>query len=116
MALLTINGVVMPTPTEMQIGAYDISKAERNAKGNMIIERINTKKKLEIKYAYITAADLQTVMNAVSPTYFSVTYLEPQAGDFRTSSFYAGDRTVGYIDYINGIPRYKDFGVSLIEL
>lgn len=116
MALLTIGGVVMPTPTELSLGYMDISKAERNAKGNMIIERINTKRKLEIRYSYITAADLETLLKAVSPTTFSVTFLNGQTNSFQTGTFYCGDRNVSFIDYIDGVPRYKDFTFNVIEI
>ena len=115
MALLTINGVDVPTPSELQVGWMDISKAERNANGLMIIERIATKRKLEVKYAYITAQDLQTVLTAVAPAFYNVTYLNGQTNSFQTGSFYCGDRNVGFIDYIDGVPRYKEFSFSLIE-
>ncbi len=105
----------MPTPTELQVDYQDISKADRNANGLMIIERIATKVKLEIKYAYLEAGDLATILNAVAPTYYNVTYLDPKSNSYKTGSFYCGDRTVGMIDYINGNPRYKDLSFDLIE-
>ena len=46
MALITISGVALPTPSEFQVGYQDISKAERNANGTMIIERVAVKRKL----------------------------------------------------------------------
>lgn len=106
----------MPTPTEMSIGYMDISKAERNANGKMIIERIAEKRKLEIKYAYISAADLSLVLSTIAPTSYSVTYLNALTNNFQTGSFYCGDRTVAWLDYIDGVPRYKDFAFNLIEL
>ncbi len=105
----------MPTPTELQVDYQDISKADRNANGLMIIERIATKVKLEIKWAYVEAADLTTILNAVAPTYYNVTYLDPKSNSYKTGSFYCGDRSVGMIDYINGNPRYKDLSFDLIE-
>lgn len=115
MALLTIGGVAMPTPSEMNISYMDLSKAERNANGLMIIERIATKRKLEIKYAYLNSADLSKLLNAVAPTFYNVTFLDVKTGDYQTASMYCGDRSVGWLDYVNGVPRYKDFGFDLIE-
>ena len=37
MALLTIGGVAMPTPTEMTVNVMDLSKADRNANGTMLL-------------------------------------------------------------------------------
>ncbi len=116
MALLTIGGVAMPTPNEMSVGYMDTSKAERNARGNLIIERINTKRKLTISYSYIEQDDAKTLLNAVSPTYFNVTFLNPITNTFVTASMYAGDRQIGMIDYKNGVARYKDCSFDLIEL
>lgn len=116
MALLTVGGVALPTPNEFSVGVMDISKAERNASGKMIIERIAVKRKLFITYGYLTQGDAAKVLRAVAPTYYTVTYYDPQDGQMKSGSFYCGDRQIGFIDYQNGIPRYKDFTFNLIEL
>mgnify|MGYP001061684196 CR=1 FL=1 len=115
MALITVNGVVLPTPTDFGVSIMDISKAERNAAGTMIIERITTKRKIALSWAYLSASDLSKVLNAVAPTFYNVTYLDPQTGGNRTGSFYCGDRDLGMIDFVNGVPRYKDIKFDLIE-
>lgn len=115
MALLTIGGEEMPTPSEMNIGYMDLSKAERNANGLMIIERVATKRKLEIKYAYLSSADLSKLLSAVAPTFYNVKFLDVKTGAFQTASMYCGDRSVGWLDYVDEIPRYKDLSFDLIE-
>lgn len=115
MALLTIGGVDQPTPSDFSVGIMDLSKAERNANGTMIIERIATKKKLEISYSYLSAPSLSNVLDSVAPTFFNVTYLDPTTNSFKTGSFYCGDRNVGMLDYVGNIPRYKDIKFDLIE-
>jgi hypothetical protein len=115
MALISISGVDLPTPTEFSVGIMDLSKAERNAKGRMIIERIATKRKLEIAYAYLTASEMSEILNLIAPVYYNVTYLDPQTGGNKTASFYCGDRNIGMLDFINGVPRYKDVKFDLIE-
>ncbi len=115
MALIEIGGVDLPTPSDYSVGIMDLSKAERNARGTMIIERIATKRKLDISYSYLTREQLSQVLNAVSPVFFNVRYLDPQTNNYRTGSFYCGDRNVGMLDFQNGIPRYKDIKFDLIE-
>lgn len=115
MALISIGGVALPTPTEFQVGYQDISKAERNAKGDMIIERIATKRKLFFTYAYLTSGELALILQKIAPAYYNVSYVDPQTNGFKTGSFYCGDRNVGFVDYINGIPRYKELTFNLIE-
>jgi hypothetical protein len=116
MALVTINSVAIPTPTEFQIGYFDISKAERNASGKMIIERIATKTKLFLTYAFLTREEMSKLLLTIAPTSYTVTYFDAQNNQMRSGVFYCGDRQLGFLDYFNGVPRYKDFTFNLIEL
>lgn len=115
MALLKIDNVVMPSPNGMVFGVMDISKAERNARGTMIIERIATKQKIDLSWSYLTPAQLQQLLSAVSAVFFTVTYTDPTTNLERAGTFYSGDRSVGVMDYINGALRYKDVKFSVVE-
>ena len=115
MALLKINGVDMLTPSELNVGVQDIGKWERNASGTMIGEIIATKAKLEITWAYITPAQLATLLTSINTTFFTVTYTDPITNALRTMTAYKGDRTVGVLDFVNNVMRYKDFKVNFIE-
>lgn len=119
MALFSIevNGVMttMPTPTGLDVGIMDISKAERLANGLMNIERITTKQKLQVSYDYLSATNLKTILNAVSPTFYNVQYHDPLTNALRTTSMYCGDRSISFIDYRNGQPRYRGVSFDLIE-
>ena len=115
MALIKVGSVDLPTPSDYGVGIQDLSKAERNAAGTMIIERIATKRKLELSWAYLSRTDLAQILNAVSPTFFTVQYVDPQDNANKTGTFYAGDRKCGMLDFQNSVPRYKDVGFSLIE-
>lgn len=113
--LYSIGGTAMPTPSDFQVGIMDISKAERNASGYLIIERITTKRKLAISYMNLTPTQLSSLLQTISATSFSVTYLDPQTGGFRTGEFYSGDRNMGMISFVGGTPVYKDIKFDLIE-
>lgn len=115
MALIKINGADIPAPSEYKVGIQDISKAERNANGTMIIERIATKRKIELSWSYLNKDQLAQLFTAVSPVFFEVTYVDPQDNGLRTGTFYCGDRTCGMLDFQNGVPRYKDIKFNLIE-
>jgi hypothetical protein len=115
MSVLTINGFAIPAPSDLQVGIMDLSKAERNANGTMIIERIATKRKLEVSYSFLNRSQLQQVLVAISPIFFTATYIDPQTNQNRTGTFYCGDRSVGVLDMLNNEPRYKDIKFSLVE-
>lgn len=112
--MIKINAVTIPTPTDYSVGIMDIVKAERNARGEMIIERITTKRKIEISYSFISQADLSTVLNAISAVFFTVEYIDTKDG-IKTGTFYAGDKNASSIDYRAGVMRWKDYKVNLIE-
>lgn len=125
MALISISSVVknpqpsdyydLPTPSDFQVGIMDLSKAERNANGWMIIERIATKRKLELSWNYLSRSQLSAILVKVSTVSFYVKYMDPAQNTYKESEFYCGDRSAGMIDFINGVPRYKDVKFSLIE-
>lgn len=116
MALLTIAGAAIPSPTDYQVSIMDLSKAERTSKGKMVIERIATKRKLELSWNYLSRTNLATILNLVAAVTFTVIYFDPKANDYVESTFYCGDRSAGMIDFINGVPRYKDVKFNLIEV
>lgn len=115
-ALLNIGGVDMPTPSSLGPAPEDESKAARNANGKMIIERIATKAKLSVGWKFLTAVQLATVLTATQPVNFTVVYLNPVTNSFRTATFYAGPPTMDIYDYVNGVARYVNIKVDLIEI
>lgn len=113
--MVKISGVEIPTPSDYLVSIMDISKAERNAAGTMVIDRIATKRKIEIAWKYLDKTELSRLFNLVSPVSFNVEYIDPQDNGFRSGVFYAGDRNAGALDFINGSIRYKDIKFNLIE-
>lgn len=113
--MIKIDGVVIPTPSDYVVGIMDISKAERNANGTMVIDRIATKRKIEMNWRYLAKNELSNLFKAVSPIFFMVEYIDPVDDEIKTGYFYAGDRKSGALDYINGKIRYKDITVNVIE-
>ncbi|WP_336772295.1 DUF6711 family protein [Paenibacillus sp. MMO-58] len=115
MAIFKINGVDMPSPSDMQPGIQDLSKAERNANGLAIVERIATKDKLSFTWSYVSQADLSLILNAVQNVFFQVTFIHPRTGQLKTGTFYCSDRNVGVMDVQNGVVRYKDLKFDVVE-
>lgn len=114
--MFKIDTATMPTPSEWKIGLMDISKAERNAAGDLMIERIATKRKVELGWAYLSKDDVKTLFAAVSATTFTLEYIDPQTDTTITGTFYAGDRTAAALDYIGSVIRYKDVKVNFVEV
>lgn len=117
MSVLIISGIEMPPPTDYQVGIMDLDgKTTRTADGSLKRDRIAVKRKIEVLYAFITQEELQTVLQAISPVFFPVVYLDPQDGGTKTGVFYTGDRTVAGVGYSGGkITHWKDLKFSLVE-
>ncbi|MBU3226810.1 DUF6711 family protein [Clostridium algidicarnis] len=113
--MISINGAELPAPTDFQVGIMDISKAERNANGEMIIERIATKRKLELTWKNLSKEETSKLLKSVSPIFFNTTYIDPQDNSEKTGTFYCGDRTNGMLGFINGEPYWKSIKFNLIE-
>jgi hypothetical protein len=115
--MIKINTVAISTPSEFSVGVMDVTKkAERNAAGNLIIERLATKRKLELGYKYLSQAGMATLLTAISTTTFTVEYPDPVTGALRSGTFYAGDRNMGTIDYQASVIRWKDLKFNLVEV
>lgn len=116
MAFIKITGIDIPTPSDYVVGLMDISKAERNARGTMVIERVRSDmRKLELSWKHLSKEDTSKVLNVVSGVSFQVEYEDPLTGTRQTRTFYAGDRSVGALDYKNGQIRWKDIKFNVVE-
>lgn len=107
----------------MKIGIQDIDgETARNAKGELLRDRIATKRKIDLEFPVMTQTEMRTLLNAVAPVFFDVTYQDPM-GDPTvnngrvTKKFYVGDRTTPMLRYGNGSTDIRWEGVSfnLIE-
>lgn len=115
--MIRINGVSMPTPTSFSVTISDISSddSKRNARGDMLIDRITTKRKIEMEWNFISLEDMSLTLRLVKDIFFSVEYPDPEEGKFITKTFYVGDRTAPMLDIIDGKPMWKNVKFDFIE-
>lgn len=113
--MIKINGTQIKTPSEYQLGIMIISKSERNAKGEMISEFIAKKRKIELQWNYLSGSEAKLIESLVKNTmFFSVQYPEID-GTMTTKTMYSGDFILKTIDYRDGVIRWKDVPLSLVE-
>lgn len=113
MALLTVGGVAQRTPSKMKVTINDIDgDSTRNANGDLIRDRIGTKTKIELAFPPLSQAEISTLLSAVSPVFFTVTYQDPMDG-MTTKTFYVGDRTAPILVYGNGSTDLKWEGLDM---
>jgi hypothetical protein len=114
--MLSIAGTqINPQPSKMSISIMDISNAERNLAGDMLIDRITTKRKISLSWAQLTNAQIPVILQKVNPVFFSVSYPDPYTGTIQTKTFYVGDRTMPVYRYNNGAILWEGLSLDLIE-
>ncbi|MEH7391776.1 DUF6711 family protein [Bacillus sp. JJ1474] len=113
--MLEINNIPIPTPSSFQVGIMDLSKAERNAQGDMLIDRIATKRKIELNWKFLGANELSKILQLINSVYFFVKYPDPMTGRLEMKTFYVGDRNIPMFSYRNGKPVWNDIKFNFIE-
>ena len=114
--MIKINGVEIPTPSDYTMEIMDLStNAERTASGLLVRDIVAKKRKILLRWNYLSKENLSFLLSTVSPSFFNVEYINPETNQLETGEFYAGDRKAGAIDYRNGVIRYKDISFNIIE-
>ena len=115
MSNLIINGVSVVPPKSFQVGVQDVDgETGRNANGDMVRDRITTKRKLEIEWGMLTQSECSVILNAVSAVFFTVSYPDPISGQ-STRTFYVGDRTAPAYSFTNKFKPWSGLKFNLIE-
>lgn len=119
MAMMQINGTAVKSPSEMLITITDAAtRVDRNAAGLAVIDRTGRKRRLEITWAYLTNAELNTILTnaGVSGVFFTVQYYDPETGAARTGTFYAAQQTMGMQRYSGtSAVGWEDVKLDLME-
>lgn len=113
--MLIINGVTVVTPKSFQVAIQDIDgDTGRNAKGNMVRDKITVKRKLECEWGLLSQKEMSTLLNAVVNTFFSIKYPDPQLGVV-TKTFYVGDRTAPAYSFTEKFKPWSSLKMNFIE-
>jgi hypothetical protein len=115
--LISINGANVPSPDTYQVTISDLdASANRSGNGTLFRDRIATKRTIEIGWLFLDAGELSTILQAISPVFFSVAYLDPQYNTVNVGTFYVSDRTQAVaIKQSDGSYKWGNVGFSLVE-
>ena len=94
MATLMVNSTALPEPQKITNNLYMIGDSRRNAAGTMNLQYIANKRKYDIQWGTMTAAELYSLISLIksSTPQFTATLLDPGvSGGSYTGNFYAGD-------------------------
>lgn len=114
--MISVNGTPIATPQRCSVGVYDVSKtADRNAQGDILIDRVAVKRKLEMEWGPLSNSAISAILSAVTDVFFTVAYPDPQTGASKTITCYVGDRTAPMLKYTLGVPYWEGLRMNFIE-
>ncbi len=94
MAIITVNGTALPDCSKITNSLYMVGDSKRNAAGQMNLQYIANKRKYDVQWGTMTAAQLNSLISLIksSTPQFTLTVLDPGvSGGSYTGQFYAGD-------------------------
>ena len=115
MAKLIINGVTVVAPKSFQVAIQDIDgETGRDANGNMVRDRVTTKRKLDCEWGMLTQSEISVLLNNVKSVFFSISYPDPIEGQV-TKTFYVGDRTSPAYSFTSKLKPWSGLKMNFIE-
>ena len=121
-----VNGKTIPTPSTLNFTISDIDgESNRNAKGDMVRDRIAVKRKLDLGWNALNNEELHTLLNAVCDksksgdnVFFTVEFFDPMENKRVKCTMYVGDRSMP--EYWNPTGKdedilWKSMTMNLIE-
>lgn len=114
--MLKINGVAIAAPSVFQVDIADIDgETRRNARGDLIRDRVAVKRKLNCEWPPLAMGEISTLLQAVKDVFFQVTYPDPMTGRTETKTFYVGDRSMPLLLVKDGQYLWKGLKMNFIE-
>ena len=117
MAVLTVNGSAMPSPSKMDIQYTDLGKSSTNAAGHSVMDVLGQKRILQCVWGYLTADETNELLSAVRQAHFMVLWFyDPQIAQETEGTFYCDGVTAPVFRYKNGIPAaFRDVKIVFQE-
>lgn len=116
MAVLKVNGAQVASPTEMKIALFEVGLGDfRSASGALVRDILAVKRRLTLRWAHISQAELSALIGEVSGAFFQAEYPDPATMATRTAVFCAGEISAGVLRMVDGVPIWTDVSMEWIE-
>ena len=119
MALITIQGVELPTPSDYTALTADIVDSGRNVQGKTVAQVVRSDvTKITVNWKYLTVKQWSDILKIFKSNFFvDVLYYDKVEMKYQTKTFYISDRQGGLAQLDkNGVPvAWLNCGFSLVE-
>ena len=114
--VMKINGNDIPTPSKEYVVRYHVqSKDDKNAAGQTVRDRIATKRRIECEWAYLSCADMASLLTAIADVFFTVNYYDPYDNALKTITCEVGEQSIGVYRITSGVPVWTNTKMTLTE-
>nr|DAW12933.1 MAG TPA: hypothetical protein [Caudoviricetes sp.] len=112
---LIINGVTIVAPKSFKVTISDVDgETGRNARGDMVRDRVAVKRKLECEWGLLSQAEMSALLTAVKSEFFTVSYPDPEVG-IVSRTFYVGDRSAPAYSWANNLKPWSGLSMNFVE-
>ena len=117
---LSYAGIVLPTPTSIDLELQPIDSAERNAQGDLLIDEITLKLKLPVSWKALRGESANRLMAALKNNRGGLlSYFDISANSMQTINVYYGaGAAISYHLFDDNLEKqlYKDVSVNFIQI
>lgn len=116
MAVLTIGGEAIPSPSELKVSIFEVGSGEaRSASGMLVSDRVAEKRRLTLRWAHLAPSQLGALLGKVGEAFFQVSYPDPKTMAVRTMTCRCGECGAGVLRMMDGAPVWTDVEMEWVE-
>lgn len=113
--MLTINSTAVKTPKAFSVEISDLEgETHRNAKGDLVRDRLATKRKLTVEWGPLTQAEVSVILATITDSFFTIQFPDPALG-VTTKTFYVAARTTPMYRNLGGAILWINLAATFIE-
>lgn len=112
-----IDGMTLPMQSSLKYIHRWISKGERNAKGDLLLESLNQKRELNFEWAALGQVDMSKILACTDARLdHTITYYDPGRQRQTSGRYYHTDVSYSVKTFAAGSPIYTGVTFSVIEI
>lgn len=114
--IIKIDGTTIKSPHKIKYGKFRLSKSGRIANGDMVMDIIAIKTRIDLTWLAIRGSHLKIILDLLEAnTFYSIEYPDPEDTTVQTTkTMYVGDVNTELV-IPDGERIYKDFTIPFIQ-
>ena len=117
MEFFKINGIAIASPTEINISLESLDRAERTMDGTMVVDIIGEKRKVDVRWEYLSKEDMSKLSTAIKNSRFAtIAFHDKETGGIVTMVARGGNlEYMPYFDWAKNKLIWKSVAVLFKE-